>query len=219
MAVEPPNETESPSCLSSPPLLPRHRRIPVDPELEIGTPENIDERGNSKVLADSTASIFESSTTNKSFRVKEKVYGAPRVFDLFTLLAITLAFALLFALLGLLAPALDMSARGLTVVIGSYITLVGAAQMWLFGAKNPRAASLVGGPIAMVIVCFFPLTLNQPVLFAFVFSVGIGLTAGPFTGYIAGAVVAGVFLIADKIRVSTKSAGRISRDASFDEVQ
>lgn len=151
---------------------------------------------------------------------KTRAYGAPRVFDLFTLLAITLAFALLFAMLGLLAPAFDANPTDLTLFISGLVTIVGFSQMWLFGAKNPRLASLVSGPFALAVVLMFPFIATSDHWLTAVFaSFSIGILFGPFAGYLAGAVVAGVFLVADKFRMRfMQSSSATSSDASFDDL-
>jgi hypothetical protein len=150
-----------------------------------------------------------------------KAYGAPRVFDLFTLLAITLFFAVLFALLGLLAPALDASATDLTFVISGFVTIVGISQMWLFGSNNPRLASLVSGPVAFNLISWIQMTIAGRVGFeGLFFTLCVSIFLGPLFGYLGGAVVAGVFLVADKFRLQfMKPTSDESRDASFDEVQ
>lgn len=180
-----------------------------------------------------------------SYFTTTRVYGAPRVFDLFTLLAITLAFALLFALLGMLAPAVDATATDLVVMVGGFIVLIAIAQMWLFGSKNPRRASLFLGPIAFPIACFsflrnslLPMMASTiqatsflsridayafedpSVLFTLTAGLVLGLPFGPLAGYLAGAVIAGVFLLADRIRTTFKQTGLPTpRDSSFDELQ
>lgn len=155
----------------------------------------------------------------KSATGRTEAYGAPRVFDLFTLLAITLAFALLFALLGLLAPAMDASASDLTLVISSFVTLIGVSQMWMFGSKNPRMASLVAGPFALMIVMGIPMFRYNNWELAFFSALCFSIFFGSFAGYLGGAVVAGVFLLADKFRSKFMVQGAEQRDASFDELQ
>ncbi len=150
-----------------------------------------------------------------------KAYGAPRVFDLFTLLAITLFFAVLFALLGLLAPALDASASDLTFVISAFVTIVGFSQMWLFGSNNPRLASLVSGPVGFSLISWTQMMISGRFrIEGIVVSLCVSIFLGPLFGYLGGAVVAGVFLVADKFRLQfMKPSSAESRDASFDEVQ
>lgn len=150
---------------------------------------------------------------------RSKAYGAPRVFDLFTLLAITLAFALLFALLGLLAPALDANASELTLMISVFVTLIGLSQMWLFGSNNPRMASLVAGPVALIVVAGIASFRYNNWQFVLSMTVCFSLFLGSFAGYLGGAVVAGVFLLADKFRSRYMVKAADQHDASFDELQ
>lgn len=136
------------------------------------------------VLATHFQVIFESLNKATS---RTKAYGAPRVFDLFTMLAITLAFALLFSLLGLLAPAVFASASDLTLATSSFITLIGISQMWLFGSTNPRFASLITGPFAFALVVFFWLEMTYDWVWALMYSIFAAGLFGSFFGYLAGA--------------------------------
>ena len=157
-----------------------------------------------------------------STSLQKKIYGAPRVFDLFTLLAITLAFAMLFTLLGLLAPAMDASATSLTMAVGGFVTLVGLAQMWLFGSKNPRLASLIGGPLAMLLLLILAVFLDSSSwawASAILASTCVSICVGPVCGYLAGAVVAGVFLVADGFRQYFLPTTANDKDARFDEIE
>ena len=126
--------------------------------------------------------------------LQEKTYGAPRVFDLFTLMSITLAFGLLFGCL----KAFDAIPE-VFISVTSFVTLVAVAQMLLFGGNSPRLASLVGGPFALCVVfmglgVWYRVQLKQYIGVLCIFPLGI-----PF-GYLAGGLIAGVFLIADELR-------------------
>lgn len=212
LAVIPSLESNNPAVGKSslpPPRLPEHIRIP--------SAISVDKAGTatfSSYLQNLSLNPASSQSPPRS-----KTYGAPRVFDLFTLLAITLAFAVLFALLGLLAPALDMSAMALTVGMGLFVAMVGLSQMWLFGSNNPRVASLISGPFAFAIILLFPISrATNSLMEGALASLCVGLFFGPVAGYLAGAVVAGVFLLADQFRNSFNSAKKPSKDLSFDEV-
>lgn len=124
--------------------------------------------------------------------LREKTYGTPRVFDLFTLMAITLAFGLLFAFLKFL----DSSAE-VFLCINCFVTLVAIGQMVLFNGNSPRLASLVAGPIAMnLLLVGFGIWSERLALESVIYSLLLGIPAG----YLAGGVVAGVFLLADELR-------------------
>lgn len=123
--------------------------------------------------------------------LQEKTYGAPRVFDLYTLMGITLAFALLFAFMKALGAAPEIF-----VSITCFVTLVAIGQMLLYGGNSPRLASLISGPIALLIVnvglAFY--YRNGAIEILCLLPMGIPL------GYLAGGMVAGVFLVADELR-------------------
>lgn len=129
-------------------------------------------------------------------------YGAPRVFDLFTLLAITLAFALLFAVLRLFAPLLPGALDTVAMSLGAFVTGIAIFQLTMWEGKKPRLASLVAGPIlwSLASAAFSfgqPSMLLNPALRVVVACTSLmGIPAG----YLGGAMVAGVFLVADFFR-------------------
>ncbi len=122
----------------------------------------------------------------------EPAYGAQRVFDLFTLMAITLAFGLLFGAMKALNAIPEVFFG-----VASYVTFVGIGQMLLFGGNNPRLASVVGGPIALLLTTVL---LNAWYGRWDFCTTACSLILGPPAGYLAGGMVAGVFLIADAMR-------------------
>ncbi len=142
-------------------------------------------------------------------------YGAPRVFDLFTLLAVTLAFALLFGGLQLLEPMLQGGVESLSIVLGVFVTGVAVFQMLLWGGKKPRLASLVAGPILWVAIFVIYGAIESRGRFdpLAVFGALCSSVLGVPAGYIGGALVAGVFLIADFLRTRdmSKSDGASQR--------
>ncbi len=161
---------------------------------------------------------------NRQEQVSIVVYGATRVFDLFTLMAITLAFAAMFAWLKFLAPILEGSPLEISLGVGGFVTLTALSQMFLFGGRKPRAASLVAGPVLLLFVAqvfivpeFERYNNGSPNLATLgVLSVLFGVPGG----YLAGAVIAGVFLIADALRGRyNASAHIVDRDMSFDDVE
>lgn len=129
----------------------------------------------------------------------EKVYSAPRRFDLATIFVVTAAYSLGLGMLrGFGTPPI------VVLYIAVFITAVGVGQPILFGGTKPRLASVLMG-----IGAFFVGTLSLPLVgrlhigdfseqiaFALLFSAPFG--GG--LGYVAGALVGGVFLVADKVR-------------------
>ena len=134
-------------------------------------------------------------------RLGAEGYGAPRVFDIFTMFAVTLAFALLFTVLKFLQPALGGDLAPTVASFSAFVTLTGIAQMFLWNGKQPRLASIVAGPVNWFVIGLALLLISQG-LKGIPMAVGAVCTApfGVFAGYLAGAMVAGVFLLADKFR-------------------
>lgn len=124
--------------------------------------------------------------------LSEPAYGAQRVFDLFTLMAITLAFGLLFGAMKALGVIPEIF-----FAVTSFVTFIAILQMLLFGGNSPRIASLVGGPIALALteVCL-SVWYGRWEIVPIVCSLPFGIPAG----YLAGGMVAGVFLVADLLR-------------------
>ena len=131
----------------------------------------------------------------------QESYGAPRVFDLFTLLAVTLAFAILCALLRILEPLLFFPLAQAASSIGGFGALTAIAQLTLWGGKKPRLASLAAGPVIWLFISLM-LSLQNMALFHVAYLAGLVILSvlGIPTGYLAGALVAGVFLLADLFR-------------------
>ncbi len=149
---------------------------------------------------------LESAWTSLLATLNEPAYGAQRVFDLFTLMAITLAFGLLFgALKGLGASPETFFA------VTAFVTFVAIGQMLFFGGKSPRLASLVGGPLALAItVVCMSIWYGRWVIVQLVCSLPLGVPAG----YLGGGMVAGVFLIADLLR-EKMSPPRVEAEHNF----
>ena len=133
--------------------------------------------------------------------------GVPRRFGVGTLLLITTLYALLFALLRAL------NAEPLAFfLIALFFTLVGLGQMLLFHGQRPRRASILVG------ACF-PAAVFIPVWLA---RIALGATyarfpmsrlleglfwetlGGAVCGYLAGMLIAAVFLLFDKIAPKRK---------------
>jgi hypothetical protein len=132
---------------------------------------------------------------------RRRLYAAPRRFDLATLLVITTAYALLMGGLGALgAPPL------FTAIVAGYVTLVGIGQAALFGGRKPRRPSmLVGMTLYAIWILTTMWNIWHVVSFGsalpfILFVSTVGLVQGAILAYLAGVLVAGVFLVADLLR-------------------
>lgn len=124
------------------------------------------------------------------------IYSAPRKFDLAMLLAVTTAYAILFATIRFVAGAGLVNQQGPVIFwIGGLVTVVGFAQSVLFGGDKPREASALAGFVYGVFVMLGNSREFDPggVVCLSIFSPGIG--------YLAGGLVGGVFLVADYLRI------------------
>ena len=126
----------------------------------------------------------------------DEPFGVPRRFGIGTIMIITAAFGVLLSLLQALgAP------PWVVWFVVIFVSLIGVGQMLLFGARRPRRASIITGAVCLPLMTLATLSLAGPrgldreapcACFAAV------LFGGGF-GYLAGGVVAGVFLIMDAI--------------------
>jgi hypothetical protein len=142
----------------------------------------------------------------------EEVFGVPRRFGVGTILVITTAFGLLLSLLQALGAPV-----GVVVFVVAFVSLIGVGQMLLFDGTQPRRASLLAGLIGL------PLLLGLTIGFfvphrgrnnEIVCPICAAIIFGPPSGYLAGGIVAGVFLIMDAIE---KSLGRWRRENKEDD--
>lgn len=155
-------------------------------------------------------------------------YGAPRVFDLYTLLAVIVAFAIMFGALKLIEPLLDSSLPAVAAGASIFVTGIAIAQLAMWGGRLPRLASIVAGPALWIIlhlgfaVGFGALRGSFEAVFLLIVAVVTSSPVGMFFGYLGGAVVAGVFLIAEAFRnrlQSSDSTGASSTVIRFDDVE
>ncbi|MCC6509290.1 MAG: hypothetical protein IT423_09295 [Pirellulaceae bacterium] len=122
----------------------------------------------------------------------EKIYSVPRRFDLATLFVVSNAFALLFALLAFIGY------DSLTKLLWfAYISGVGVSQAVLYAGRAPRLSSVVSGGVLLAIL---GAPVSEDLDFGSIFSPLMMLIFGLPIGYLSGAVIGGVFLIADKLR-------------------
>lgn len=128
---------------------------------------------------------------------RNKVYSAPRRFDLATLFVVMIVYACLlgvFVGLGLPDP--------ITFLILGFITLVAIGQPVLFGGRMPRLASVIVGGVSLPVI-FAMMAFNDGANVTTIGMIISGVSCmamGASVGYLAGALVGGVFLIADIVR-------------------
>ena len=141
-----------------------------------------------------------------------KQTGVPRRFGVSVMLVITTMYAVLFAVL-------QKTPAGFFVTVALFFTVVGLAQAVLFKGRNPRKASIVTGTVlgglfifvrnAIEIVRLFQLLshlgpLTSPVIFRqFVILLVMtlcGVVFGALLGYLAGGLIAAVFLFLNKVQ-------------------
>ncbi len=136
-----------------------------------------------------------------------KAYGVPRRFDMATLFVCVAGYMFLFAGLRLLStqPGMLGWIRPTTYFkIAGLITAVGLGQAVLFGGRKPREASLAIGIVYTVLLTLTHVLAHElrsirlsvhssEILF-------VAVLLGCLGGYLSGAMVAGVFLVADRLR-------------------
>jgi hypothetical protein len=129
-----------------------------------------------------------------------KVYSAPRRFDLSTIFVVTAAYAVLLGTLRAIG-----ASPVIMCCVAAFFTAVAFGQALLFNGQYPRLASVLSG-MATLFVIFNSLLLVSgrsaregllPLMIASVFS---SVPMGIILGYVAGAFVGGVFLVADIVR-------------------
>lgn len=128
---------------------------------------------------------------------RDAPFGVPRRFGIGTILIITAAFGLLLSLL----QACGAPTFAVWFVI-IFVSLIGLGQMTLFGGDRPRKASIVTGAVCLPLMTSATVALfrSRPAL-SFETALGIfhSLIYGAGLGYLAGGLVAGVFLIMDAL--------------------
>lgn len=136
-----------------------------------------------------------------------RAIGVPRRFAVGTALIITAMYSVLFAVMKSLgAHPLAM------VIVAVFFTGVGAAQMFLFGGRRPRAASIIAGAVfcgAMPTVAFSIFWFSEgssppgfhpiPIIGWLLCPTISFAIIGVLLGYVAGCLTAGVFLILNRI--------------------
>lgn len=134
--------------------------------------------------------------------VPPKVYAVPRRFDLATIFTVTLAYAVLFALMPIVRSSVAIS-----IAIAGFVTLVGVAQATLFGGQRPREASLACGAGSFLVIGI-AIAIWDGLSAPFNTLVGTlcfgSFVLGGTLGYFAGVLVGGVFLVSDLVRRAFK---------------
>jgi len=137
-------------------------------------------------------------------RSRPKVYSAPRRFDLATIFIVTVAYSMMFAGMSVFGlPA------GVSLSVAGFITVVGLGQAMLFRGEKPRLASAVVGLVTFSLgVLGFWIVGGRRMYGAntIVFSSIATVIGGALYGYLAGACVGAVFMLADFLRRSMRFA-------------
>lgn len=149
------------------------------------SPEDLPESGGQQLLR----SIFDPTCATG-------IYSVPRRFDLATIFVVTAAYSVLLG--GL--TAIDATPTVKTIV-AVFVTVVAVSQAALAKVVHPRGTSIIAGAVAnTAIVAILWLEMRRHIPISFLFVAIAGVPFGAFLGYLAGAVVAGVFLVADLLR-------------------
>lgn len=123
------------------------------------------------------------------------IFSAPRRFDLATMLAVTTAYALMFGTMRMLD-----ADNVFMLVTGLYVSFIALSQALLFGGKHPRWASIVssvGFAAGSILIAILSGQFSAGDIFALMVACVIVF---PPLGYLTGALIGGVFLIAHHLR-------------------
>ena len=138
----------------------------------------------SKAAGDMTQHVFDPEPI--------ELFSFPRRFDLASMMAISTSYALLFALMQFL-----MASPAFMFATGGLFAAVAVGQAVLFGGESPRGASLLVGGLYCAIVGGAITAQSMRYIHEVVGFVCFALFWGPPAGYLAGGLVAGIFLIAE----------------------
>ncbi|MEN6452405.1 MAG: hypothetical protein ABFC96_18105 [Thermoguttaceae bacterium] len=123
----------------------------------------------------------------------DRQVGMPRRFGIGTGMMLTAVFAVLFGILKMLR----LPPSGFAAVAG-FFAWIGLCQALLFKGRNPRAASVVGGMASftlMFLVGRWVGMIDCDGTEDFVRNVSLSIIAGALLGYLAGMLLATVFLV------------------------
>lgn len=135
---------------------------------------------------------------NRHFATEPKhdLYSVPRRYDLASMFAISVAYAILFA--GMRALSAPPSSIVLT---GIFFTMIGISQAVLFKGNRPRESSILVGVIGgLLCLIVFGFTAGMSADEAILATI-CGVFCSPFAGYLAGASIGGIWLVADYLRM------------------
>ena len=127
-----------------------------------------------------------------------RVYSAPRRFDLATLFVVMIVYA---CLLGLFVG-VGVPDEVMFSILG-FLTAVAISQPALFGGNMPRLSSVIVGGVALPLIftMFSIFKLHHRMSSMDILLGGAScVPLGASFGYLAGAMVGGVFLVADLVR-------------------
>ena len=141
-------------------------------------------------------------------------------------MAITLAFALLFAFLQLFQSSFPDSIVTFYWVASIFVIGIATAQFALWRGQYPRVASIVAGPFVLAVVAFgFSIhesifLFDVPSIVAILCFSIVGFPAG----YLSGLLIAAIFLTADLLRKHLPfggfpKPGSQTTDMRWDEIE
>jgi len=149
-----------------------------------------------------------------------KLYSVPRRFDVAAIMAVQLAYALLFVALRLVQiQPIDF------VKVAGFFTCVGVGQAVLFRGKRPRLSSVLLGVVYLVgIYVVHAISRDDSMLQLHYLALLVWLViaiAGAFCGYFAGVAVGTVFLVSAVMRraIQRRQSSGVSRDSSASRMQ
>jgi hypothetical protein len=141
--------------------------------------------------------------------------GMPKRFTMATMMLWVTLFAIAFSVLSMIDGYLGHYGHyahpEYYVIVAVLMFAVGIGQMWLFGGRHPRAASVCTGAVTLPIVCIFvDLTMgftssdSRPVgfqghLLNCFLSIFLGIPLGAFFGYLLGGLTAGIVLMLENL--------------------
>jgi hypothetical protein len=123
------------------------------------------------------------------------IFSVSRRFDIATVLVAMFGYAVLFAGLRLI-PGFPPAAMGL---IGAFFAVIAVGQAVAIRWNSPRAASIIAGAVFWLAIVIIASAAYLDGCAACGLLMG-ALIFGPITGYLAGTLVGGVFLISHHLR-------------------